>query len=171
MKKLLLLSAILILGSGSMFAQNNYGVFVNYSNLSFDGEDNTSGFSGGLFAEFGISEEFSVQPEVSYLASTLEDQSYNLFGVNAMAKYTITEGLNILAGPQLNFASGDIPDALDENFPDDFSSLNFQLAIGVSYDFTDNIFAQARYAFQINEHVEDLTGSINILTVGAGYKF
>lgn len=172
MKKLLLLSTILILGTSSMLAQDiNYGVFANYSNVSFDGDENTSGFGGGIFAEFAISEEFSVQPELTYMTTELEDQSYNLIGINAMAKYMVVENLHILAGPQLNFASGDIPDALDEAFPDDFSSLNFQLAVGVSYGFTENIFAQARYAFQLNEHVEDLSGSVNVLTVGLGYKF
>jgi opacity protein-like surface antigen len=87
-----------------------------------------------------------------------------------MAKYSVSEEFSILAGPQIGFASGDIPDVLDDAFGDDFSSMNLQLAIGAAYDITENIFVQARYGFQLNEHVDGI-GAVNTINAGLGYKF
>ena len=168
MKKLLLLALFSVFA----FTANaqNFGLTAGYSNVSIDG-DSGSGFNVGAFVDISISDAFSVQPEVGYTSSSKDDVSYNLFNVNAMANYHVSEDFSILAGPQFGFASGDIPDVLDAAFGDDFSSLNMQLAVGIAYNFTDNIFAQARYGFQLNEHVDDVTGSVNILNVGLGYRF
>ena len=38
-------------------------------------------------------------------------------------------------------------DALDELLGDDFTKLNLQLALGLGYNFSDNLMAQARYGF------------------------
>lgn len=168
MKKLLLLALFSVFA----FTANaqNFGLTAGYSNVSIDGESG-SGFNVGAFVDISVSENFSVMPELVYTNSSNDDFSYNLFNVNAMANYHVSDDFSILAGPQVGFASGDIPDILDEAFGDDFSSLNFQLAVGIAYSFTDNIFAQARYGFQLNEHVDDVTGSVNILSVGLGYSF
>lgn len=168
MKKLFL-AAFAVFAFASVNAQD-FGLTAGYVNNSFDGDDSASGFSIGAFAVFEISESFSVQPELAYSTSSVDDLSYNLININAMARYSVSEKFNILAGPQLGFASGDIPDALDDAFGDDFSSMNLQLAAGVSYDFTENIFAQARYGFQLNEHVDGI-GSVNTLSLGVGYRF
>lgn len=176
MKKLMLVAVL------AMFAFNanaqDFGVTVSYANISFDEDgsgidENGSGATISVFAEFEISEQFSVQPELAYTFSSVDiptDPTYNLFNINALAKYEVFDNFSILAGPQLGFASGDIPDALDDAFGDDFSSLNFQLALGLSYDITENILVQARYAFQLGEHVDDL-GAVNAFTIGAGYRF
>lgn len=168
MKKLFL-AAFAVFAFASVNAQD-FGVFANYVSNSFDGNDNASGFNIGVLAEFSVSDQFSVQPEVAYTSSSDNDVSYNLINVNAMARYNVSEEFSILAGPQLGFASGDIPDALDDAFGDDFSSLNLQLAAGLAYDITEEIFAQARYGFQLNEHVDGI-GAVNTLTVGVGYRF
>ncbi|MDT0557447.1 porin family protein [Ichthyenterobacterium sp. W332] len=168
MKKLFF-AALAVFAFASVDAQTGFGLTAGYSNVSIDGESG-SGFNVGAFADIGISDSFSVQPELVYTNSSSEDVTYNLFNVNAMAKYHVSEEFSILAGPQIGFASGDVPDALDMAFGDDFSSLNLQLALGVAYSFTENIFAQARYGFQLNEHVEGI-GSVNTLNVGVGYRF
>lgn len=169
MKKLFLAVFAVCAFTAANAQETGFGVTAGYSNVSADGESG-SGFNVGAFADIGISEKFSVQPELGYTSSKINDLSYNLFNVNAMAKYHVSEEFSILAGPQLGFASGDIPDALDMAFGDDFSSLNLQLAIGLAYAITEEIFAQARYGFQLNEHVEGL-GSVNTLNVGVGYRF
>lgn len=174
MKKILFI-AVLATFSFTATAQTSFGVTAGYSNVSYGDSDldNGSGFNIGAFVDLTISEKFSVQPELVYTSSTSGsegDPTYNLFNVNAMAKYHASEKFSVMAGPQFGFASGDIPDTLDDAYGDDFSSLNLGLAAGVAYDFTQNIFAQARYSFQLNEHVDDL-GAVNVLSVGVGYKF
>ena len=167
MKKLFL-AAFAVFAFASVDAQN-FGVAAGYANVSIDGESG-SGFYARLFAGFDISDEFGVQPEVGYTSAKSNDASYNLINVNALAVYSVSEEFSLMAGPQVGFASGDVADALDATFGDDFSSLNFQLAVGAAYNITEEIFADARYGFQLNEHVEGL-GSVNTLTVGVGYRF
>jgi len=169
MKKLFLCAALAVFAFTSVNAQD-FGVFANFASNSFDGGDSASGFSFGVLADFEISEEFSVQPEVAYTTSSVDDASYDLININAMARYHVSEEFSLLAGPQIGFAAGDIPDALDDAFGDDFSSMNLQLAIGAAYDVTENIFIQARYGFQLNEHVDGI-GSVNTLNAGVGYRF
>ena len=168
MKKLFL-AVFAVFAFASVNAQN-FGVFANFASNSFDGEDSASGFNIGLFAGFEISETLSIQPEVAYTSSSVDDASYNLININGLLKYNVSEKFSLLAGPQLGFASGDIPDALDAAFGDDFSSLNFQLAIGAAFDITEDLFIQARYGFQVNEHVDGI-GSVNTLNAGLGYRF
>lgn len=167
MKKLFL-AAFAVFAFASVNAQD-FGVGAGFANVSIDGES-ASGFYVKGLVSFEVADSFSVQPEVGYTSSSKDDVSYNLINLNAMAKYNVSEEFSILAGPQVGFASGDLPDALDDAFGDDYSSLNFQLAAGVAYNITENIFAEARYGFQLNEHVEDL-GSANVLNIGVGYKF
>ncbi len=168
MKKLFL-TVFTVFAFASVNAQD-FGVFANFASNSFDGSDSASGINFGVLADFGISESFSIQPELAYTTSSVDDASYNLFNVNAMARYHVSEDFSILAGPQLGFASGDIPDALDAAFGSDFSSMNLQLAVGAAYNITENIFIQARYGFQLNEHVDGL-GAVNTFNAGAGYRF
>jgi opacity protein-like surface antigen len=175
MKKLLLMAAIAVFGLTNVNAQDTtFGALAGFSSLSLDitdfGSDSETGFHIGAFAEIGISDSFSVQPELTY--TSVKDLS--VISLNAMAKYHVSEEFNIQAGPQIGFIGGDIADALEDLTGDDFTKLNLQLAIGVGYDFSDVLFAQARYGFQLNNHFTgegDGEIKINALTVGIGYKF
>ena len=171
MKKLFI-TAFAVFACVAVNAQQ-FGVTAGYSNMDVKDGDSGSGFNVGAFVDIELSESFGIQPEVVYTGSKFDGDSYNLFSINAMLKVNVTDGLGILAGPQIGFAGGDIPDALDDAFGDDFSSTNFGLAFGLSYDFSDNIFAQARYGLQLNDHldVEGAEVKVNQLSVGIGYKF
>jgi len=172
MKKILLFLAFI--ATLSINAQTDFGVSANYVNNSVVDSESGSGFNIGAFVDLSISDSFSIQPELVYTGSTIEDLTYNLFNVNALAKYNVSEDFSLLAGPQFGFASGDVADALDAALGDDFTSLNFQLAIGASYNFNESIFVQARYAFQLNDHIKDSAlgeAQVNSLSVGLGYRF
>jgi opacity protein-like surface antigen len=61
-----------------------------------------------------------------------------------------------------------------EDTPEDISSIEFDLGAGAGYDITENLFAEARYSFQINNSYtgsEDITVRGNYLTIGLGYTF
>ncbi len=172
MKKLFLVLT-LVAFSFTSNAQSGFGVSANYVNNAIVDGESGSGFNIGAFVDLGISDTFSIQPEVSYTGSTIEDFSYNLFSVNALAKLNVAEGFSLLAGPQFGFASGDLDDQLDVLLGDDFTSLNLQFALGASYDFSDSLFLQARYGLQLNDHSKDDTieAKVNTLSVGLGFRF
>ena len=172
MKKLIT-AALAVFTFVAVGAQTDFGITAGYSNMSVKDADSGSGFNVGAFVDLGVSDTFSIQPELVYTSSDIEDLSYNLFSVNAMAKYHASEEFSILAGPQFGFASGDIPDALDDLFGDDFSSLNLGLAFGIAYDFTEDLFAQARYSLMLNDHLDVDGGEakVNQFSIGLGYRF
>ena len=83
-----------------------------------------------------------------------------------LGKFAISEKFNLQAGPQLVFSF--------EETPEDFSSVEFDIAGGIGYDIDEDFFIEARYTFQINNSYtgsEDVKVRGNYLTVGLGYKF
>lgn len=176
MKKLLLTAAIAVFGIiGTQAQTTSFGVLGGLSMYSPDVEDvdsdSETGFHLGVMANLGISESFAVQPELTYgMAGDI-----SMISINAIAKYYVTDGLNIQLGPQFGFAGGDDIDALEELVgEDDFSKMNIQLAAGLGYDITESFFVQARYGFQLNNHYTgdaDADVKINVLRLSVGYKF
>ncbi|WP_282043503.1 porin family protein [Winogradskyella flava] len=174
MKKLFL-AAFAVFAFASVNAQDTtFGATAGLTILSPDVEggdvDSETGFHIGAFAEIGISDQFSIQPELTYAMAG----DISMIALNAMAKYHVSEEFNIHAGPQIGFAGGDDIDDIEDILGDDFTKLNLQLAIGVGYDITEEIFAQARYGFQLNDHFtgdEDFGIKINTITIGVGYRF
>ena len=170
MKKLFLCAAVAVFAFANVNAQE-FGVLAGFSNVSadFDGEsDSESGFHIGALAEFDLSEEFALQPELTYTSAG----DFSAANLNIIAKYAISEQFNIQAGPQVGLIMGDVADLIDSF--DDSSKLNLQLAAGVGYDIDENFFVQARYGFQLNNHYTgdaDFDLKFNTLTVGVGYKF
>ena len=130
--------------------------------------ESETGFHIGAFADIPISEAFGVQPELTYTISG----DVSLFNINAIAKYNVSEKFNIQLGPQVGFVGGDFGDGLDDI--DDTTKVNFQLAIGAGYNINENIFVQARYGFQLNNHYTgdaDIDIDVNSFTLGVGYRF
>lgn len=179
MKKLMLFAAAAVFSLSSVNAQETtFGALAGLSiqSLSVDlggglsASDSETGFHIGAFAEIGISDQFSVQPEVTYSMAG----DFSLIAVNAIAKYHVSEEFNIQLGPQIGFAGGDAFDAFESLAGDDTTSLNLQLAAGAGYDINENIFVQARYGFQLNDHYTgdaDASWQVSTLSVGVGYKF
>ena len=170
MKKFFLCAAVAVFAFTSVSAQN-FGALAGFSNVSadFDGEsDSEAGFHIGAFAEFELSEEFNLQPEVTYTSAG----DFSAINLNLIAKYSVSEEFNIQLGPQIGLVMGDVADLLD--LIDDSSKLNLQLAAGVGYDIDESFSIQARYGFQLNNHYTgdgDFDIKFNTLTVGVGYKF
>lgn len=170
MKKVLLMT---VAAFGFVFSSQaqevRFGATAGYLNArgSVKAEDisisaSESGFYLGAMADFAVSDNFSVQPELLYASV---DGSDGLL-LPILGKFAISEKFNFQVGPQLVFSL--------EDTPEDFSSVEFDIAGGIGYDINEDFFVEARYTFQINNSYtgsEDVKVRGNYLTIGMGYKF
>jgi hypothetical protein len=197
MKKLFI-AAIAVMSFGLANAQEvSYGVKagLNVANLApseGDAGDARIGFNVGGFVEIGISEKFSVQPELLFstqgnkysetiLGTKIEfTQALNYINIPVLAKYYVAEGFAIELGPQIgilasanaNVSAGG--ESASESIKDNFETIDFALAAGFSYKFTENFFANARYNLGLSNVAKDsgdFTLKNNVIQVGVGYKF
>ena len=126
----------------------------------------------GVVVEIGLSDVFSVQPELLYSpsgfnyddsAEEFSGLSYNLNGkvnylnIPVMAKYYVTEALSIEAGPYFGFllsakVDGEVKfgDAVvasfdDEDVKDDYNSTDVGFGAGASYELESGLFFTVRY--------------------------
>ncbi len=177
MKKLLLIAGIAIFGLGNVNAQeNSYGVTAGFQSTSLNlslgsiSENSTdSGYFIGLFAEFSLSENLSLQPEFHYSCIFNDGESLSDLIIPVLLKYNISEKFNVMAGPQFDYITdGDI---------ENFKKFGLGLGVGLGYDITDNILISSRYSFGISNRVDmpeipaDFTAKFNILQIGLGYRF
>ena len=109
-----------------------------------------TGFFLGGFANIGLSEKFSVQPELLYVAIT----DLNFVSVPILAKYSVAEKFGIIAGPSLNY----FLDAEEDEF-------KVNVDFGAIYDITEEIDVNAKYSLGMGDV------SVSGIFIGAGYKF
>jgi len=127
--------------------------------------DSSTGFYAGLFAEINAGSNFKIQPGVNY--ANIDGES--ALQIPVMAKYYVDPKFNLQFGPQFLFDLGENP------YPNNYNSTNFGLALGAAYEFTNKLFAEARYSFQLNDHLKNAPSGYsvkaNYLNLGLGYKF
>lgn len=181
MKKLLF-TALLAFGFAvSATAQDaTFGVKggLNFSNVKVDTDsggvspDGRTGFYIGGLADFGITEEFHIQPEAIFSFEGAKDFDLTYLNIPVLAKYYVAEGFNIQAGPQL----GILIDA--ENDTDDLKTFNFALSFGAGYELPNGLFFDARYNLGLSDILDaDEAEAIGLemktrnFQVGLGYRF
>ncbi len=131
-----------------------------------DGVDAKIGFHIGGFANFGIGNKFSIQPELVYSTQggkvdiPGDDIKYrfNYINIPVMLKYELVQGLNAQLGPQFGFAvtrkrkQGD--NTRDVN--DDYKGFDLGLGLGASYQFPSTpVGIDARYIFGLSRLDDD----------------
>lgn len=198
MKKSILVLAMMVFTTSIVSAQEmvRFGAKggVNFTNMTSDGfDDNNSrtGFHLGLLAEVPVSERFSIQPEVLYATQGTEatilgetvEREYKLdyIQVPVLAKLYLFRGLSLEVGPSFNFLveeeteyTSNVGEATIEN--DLGSTFEFGGAVGLSFNFTNQFFASARYtqgftdAFDSENWDEDATNN-NGFQLGVGFMF
>jgi opacity protein-like surface antigen len=187
MKKLIF-SALALFAVGFANAQDDGGMKfgvkagVNFTNFTGDGEwDGKTGFFVGGLVDFGIGENFHIQPELLYSTEGAEvdlgefgtaDYGISYLRVPVMFKYYIMEGLNLQAGPQVAFKIGTAEDELDE-FTE---SIDFGLGIGGGYEMTNGLMFDVRYNLGLSNVFEDVDGESSDnkntgIMLGVGYRF
>ena len=201
MKKLFLTAAAVFAFSFANAQDVKYGAKagLNISSMTGDGTEDVSskiGFQVGGFAEIKISDKFAIQPELLYSAqgakaklseegvSIKATQKLAYLNIPVMAKYYVTEGFSLEAGPQLgfllsaeqeatvSFEGESVTDSADNK--EDFNSIDFGFNLGAGYDVTENINLGVRYSIGLSNIVkdsEDFKQNNSNIAIAVGYKF
>lgn len=190
MKKLLFFVFAILL-AGTISAQElNFGAKggVNFANLVGDAEDAEmrTSFHIGLVAEIPISESFYFGPEVLYSSQGAKfsdeefDATFKLdyIQIPLMARYYVSEGFNLEAGPQIGFLTSSEVDMeeLGVDTKDFFSGFDYGVNFGLGYKFPVGIFLQSRYNLGLanildSEEFGDDKSQNSVFQISVGYLF
>jgi len=189
MKKFLLAAVFAVVGMGMSNAQDvSFGVKggLNLATLGGDADnvDSRTSFHLGGFAQFDLSDKFTIQPELVYSSqgavnSDDSDVVIKLDYINlpVIAKYAVAEGFTVEAGPQIGFAiNRQISfDGEDEDLDDEFKSFDFALGVGAGYELESGIMFSVRYNLGLANISEfdddDFSINNNVFQLSVGYKF
>ena len=168
MKKLLLLTAIAVLGLSNVNAQKvKFGAKAGL-NFAFITGDNTedlkpnTDFHFGLMAEFKISDKFSLQLELIYSGQGAELNiasegriSLNYLNLPLIGKYYVTKQLSLEAGPQIGYLLSTKGGTLD--YKDLLKPIDFGVNFGVGYKLANGLNFSARYNLGLS-NINDVDG-------------
>lgn len=184
--KLYLLVAGLILLSTTTWAQK-FGVKagINLSNEKASASgvsvsaSNKVGFTVGAFADWEISQLFSIQSELNYsqMGAKVGSQKERLdyIAIPILAKFHLGE-LGIYAGPQASFLIGgkDQFQGQPIGVASQFKMLDFSAVGGAEYVLAQKVVVSARYQLGLI-NISDMGAAAKLINKGAsftlGYKF
>ncbi len=168
MKKLLLIAGIALFGSisGQVKMGINSGLAANFASVkngSTTVSNNEMGYYAGIFMEIGIPGPLKIQSSVNYV----DIKNTDYIQVPVMLKYYFVPKFNFQVGPQFAF--------LINNVPSTFNKTNFGIAAGLGIDIAAGLFAEGRYAYQLNDAFKNPPANqvthFNIMNIGLGYRF
>ncbi|BAO56595.1 hypothetical protein NMS_2586 [Nonlabens marinus S1-08] len=176
MKQILLIGAVIFSSIAAKAQTSNNGIKAGFNSLSLSVSDENvsansdlSGFYIGVYGEFGLSENFNIQPELQAILSFSEGESSSTLALPVMFEYLATPKLALQAGPQFEFL-------LDEN-SEGLRKFGVGFGTGLSFDLTDKLFIDGRYVFGLNNRFEDDLGfgddiklNFNYIQVGLGFR-
>ncbi len=192
MKKLFLLTALALFSLTISIAQVNFGAKagVNFSDITGPDVDSFNGrtaFHVGFMAEIMFSDVFAVQPEIVYSAqgSDYEDPGdtgtakVDFINIPIMAKYYVTEGLSLEAGPQVGILSSAKfeYDGGEEDFKEDLKGIDIGVNFGLGYKLENGLNFSARYNLGLTDmnDSEELDGGAeyknSVIQISVGYFF
>ena len=206
MKKLLLLT-LLIVGLNLTAQESHFGIKLNVGQNTFtykniDLSDYSKGKIGlgiGFMAEFMISDQLAIAPEINY---TMAGDHYEgeEFGVSfnstlylsylkvpLLARYYINESLSVEAGPYLgmllsadsesSYTYNGNTDSDSDNVKEDFNDTDFGLNFGLGYKMGNGLFIDARYSYGLSKInvLDDSNDKEEVrnaaINIGIGYFF
>ena len=134
---------------------------------SFSTTDTYTGFYVGIGGQYKFEGALALSGHVNY--ARYAESSFLQIPL-ALHYYLADSGFNIFAGPQLTYDIEDIA-VYDSG---DLARLNIGAGGGVGYEFSNNLFLEARYTFQLNNFFQidtTFTYRTNYLNIGLGYRF
>ena len=84
----------------------------------------------------------------------------------------VAEGFNLEAGPQIGFLLS--AEIIGEDIKDEMESIDFGMNLGASYDFSEKLFAQARYNIGLSNVAKDSGDEKiqnSVISLSMGYRF
>lgn len=181
MKKLMLIAALAVFGVNYSNAQGlSFGVKAGVNFATFTGDDSAeanglTSFHVGGVVNIGITEKFSVQPELLYSAqgtdSNLGDFRLDYINVPVLAKFMVAGGLSVEAGPQIGFLTSAKLEG--ENIKEFVKSNDLTGLLGLGYKLGDNLNFAARYNFGLSNIADNLDADLKngVFQLSIGYMF
>ena len=174
---------------------------INLANIVGDDAGDANmfvGFNAGFFVEIPVTDKLTIQPEILYSAQgsksegplNIEGDIYdvkatlkmNYINVPVMFKYQVADKFSLEAGPYIGFlVSAKVKAEVSgfgsatEDAKDLFKSTDFGLGLGMNYEFSDVIFANARYQAGLTEIGDSEAGGNSVknsvFQIGLGFRF
>ncbi|WP_157730172.1 porin family protein [Tenacibaculum jejuense] len=175
MKKVLIIVLTLVSYLNG-YAQNDYeyGILGGFNNRNervvANGISASAGEGGvfiGLFIDMKISEAISIQPEIQYVATFIENNTSNSIVIPIVGKYHFSDKFSIHVGPVLDIILDGTP----------LNEFGLGIAIGAGYDITDDLFITSRYSLGLTNRLNTdfatsgFSTQIDFFQVGLGYRF
>lgn len=191
-QSILAFAVILFSAAGTQAQSSSFGLKagmtasnLKFSHSDFDVSTDTKiGFYAGLMADFGVSENFSVAPELFYsmmgakASEDGDDAKINLGYVNlpVLLKYK-NQGLSVFLGPQVSYliAAKEKFNSETNDAKEDYDAIDFSGVIGAGYTLMNGFGFDARYQMGFADIVKDNEGEgklkSNGFMVGIHYFF
>ncbi len=192
MKKIILYAlAVMVFGiANAQGTGSRFGIKagVNFPNSSsdFNENENLIGYQVGIFSEIKTVENFGIQPELFYSTHGVKnkferdgvtynnDIKFRYLNLPILAKYFVTQGLSVQAGPQIAFLMKAEENGI--NITDHVKTIDFGLNFGIGYNFLDVCSVDLRYNLALSNavdfHVADDNYKIknNVFSLAVGCK-
>ncbi len=164
---LLLFLTIITINAQSIEPRYGFRFGVNYSNILSDNfdilaiglgiseteaEESRFGAAVGFFAEYGVSDLISIQPELQYSTQGNLNKEFrlNYLQLPVLLKLNITEMFNIHLGPQLGLK------AWEWERNEVYNTFDLSALGGLGINVTDNFFADLRYSYGFTNIFEEV---------------
>ncbi|BAX82206.1 porin family protein [Labilibaculum antarcticum] len=171
MKKLVLLFAIIAIGTSSFAQDIKYGVkgglnLANFSGDDLNGDSKADIYFGG-FMRMTLSEWLAFQPELVYSRQGSSDDSEGIeskFKTNFLniplllrAKMLGSDKLYAIAGPQVGIhLSSELEEDGDSmDFDKGMRDMDFSVVLGLEYELNTQFSIEVRYNFGLSEIFND----------------
>ena len=202
MKRIAIAFVCMIMATGAVMAQKTFtfGPKIGVDYTHFWGKNAKHGgrfnYQAGVFFEYRFTSEISIAPEVVFAAQGGKyknemfgikhtfTEHVNYINVPVMLKYYVTPSLSIDFGPQVGFnIYSKFTDELDDGThkgktvtdqKDATKSVDFGVALGLTYNIAKDVFVQGRYTMgmtsvlKTGEYNEAKNGNAQI---AIGYRF
>ncbi|MFD1184575.1 porin family protein [Pontibacter rugosus] len=127
---------------------------VNFANVHgsdadrYGSTDNLTSFHAGIFAQFGVSEVFSVQPELLYTRRGFERQDsvfrFDYLELPILAVFNISDNFSAHLGPQVGIMMSTKQEDQEVNL-EPYNTFDYGFAAGLEGKFLERFRLGARY--------------------------
>ncbi len=197
MKRILLVAAVLAVFSTVKAQDFKFGAKagVNFANLRSEDEtaDARTSIHFGVVAEYKLSDQFAVQPELLFSGQGAKDEDtitesgmqinvketlkLSYLNLPVMFKYYAAKGFSLQAGPQLGVllsskAKAEAAGMSHEEDMDGVKTIDFGFNFGLGYKFNEKFFVDARYNLGLSNIAKEEGDAKNgVFQISVGYMF